>query len=35
MPCFGCTPDRLPDLIAGVLRGQDLQGAGDKGQLEH
>src|SRR5580704_3637900 len=25
MPCFGCTPDRLPELIAGVLRGNDLQ----------
>ena len=25
MPCFGCTPDRLPDLLAAVLKGQDLQ----------
>jgi hypothetical protein len=25
MPCFGCTPDRLPELIAGVLRGSDLK----------
>jgi hypothetical protein len=25
MPCFGCTPERLPDLIAGVLRGSDLK----------
>lgn len=24
MPCFGCTPDRLPDLLAAVLRGKDL-----------
>ena len=24
MPCFGCAPDRLPELIAGVLRGTDL-----------
>lgn len=24
MPCFGCTPDRLPDLLAAVLKGQDL-----------
>ena len=24
MPCFGCTPERLPALIAAVLRGQDL-----------
>jgi hypothetical protein len=25
MPCFGCTPDRLPEMIAGVLRGTDLK----------
>src|SRR5580698_2334838 len=25
MPCFGCTPERLPELIAGVLRGNDLK----------
>jgi len=25
MPCFGCTPDRLPELIAGVIRGTDLK----------
>jgi hypothetical protein len=25
MPCFGCTPDRLPDLLTAVLKGQDLQ----------
>lgn len=25
MPCFGCTPDRLPELLAGVLRGTDLK----------
>ena len=24
MPCFGCTPERLPELIAGVLRGSNL-----------
>ncbi|CAM4436529.1 hypothetical protein FHS16_001611 [Paenibacillus endophyticus] len=24
IPCFGCTPDRLPELIAGALQGQDL-----------
>jgi hypothetical protein len=23
MPCFGCTPDHLPELLAGVLRGAD------------
>jgi len=25
IPCFGCTPDRLPELIAGALQGLDLQ----------
>ena len=25
MPCFGCTPDRLPDLLGAVLKGSDLQ----------
>lgn len=25
MPCFGCTPDHLPDLLAAVLKGQDLK----------
>ncbi len=24
MPCFGCVPDRLPDLLAAVLKGNDL-----------
>ena len=24
MPCFACTPNRLPELLAGVLRGADL-----------
>lgn len=24
VPCFGCTPNRLPDLLAAALRGQDL-----------
>lgn len=23
-PCFGCTPDKLPDLLAAVLKGQNL-----------
>ena len=26
MPCFGCSPDRLPDLLTAVLKGQDLKG---------
>lgn len=25
MPCFGCSPDRLPDLLTAVLKGQDLK----------
>jgi hypothetical protein len=25
MPCFGCTPDRLPEMLAAVLRGGDLK----------
>jgi hypothetical protein len=25
MPCFGCSPDRLPDLLAAVIKGQDLK----------
>ena len=24
IPCFGCTPQKLPDLLAGALRGADL-----------
>jgi hypothetical protein len=24
MPCFGCVPDRLPDLLEAALKGQDL-----------
>ena len=25
MPCFGCVPDRLPDLLAAALKGADLR----------
>jgi hypothetical protein len=25
MPCFGCTPERLPELIAGAIRGIDMK----------
>ena len=25
MPCFGCTPERLPDLLAAAIRGIDLK----------
>lgn len=30
MPCFGCTPERLPELLAGVLRGSDLKALATK-----
>jgi hypothetical protein len=25
VPCFGCTPNKLPELIEGVLKKQDLR----------
>lgn len=34
MPCFGCTPDRLPDLLAAVLKGQDLARLAEGVRLE-
>jgi hypothetical protein len=30
VPCFGCTPSRLPDLLEGALKGQDLQALADR-----
>jgi hypothetical protein len=30
MPCFACTPNHLPELLAGVLRGHDLRAIGAK-----
>lgn len=33
MPCFGCIPDRLPDLLAAVLKGQDLHRFADSVRL--
>lgn len=33
MPCFGCTPDRLPELMATVMRGLDLQKFGESVKL--
>jgi hypothetical protein len=33
MPCFGCIPDRLPDLLAAVLKGQDLNRFADSVRL--
>ncbi len=30
IPCFGCTPGKLPELLAGALRGDDLQAVSDR-----
>lgn len=30
IPCFGCTPNKLPELIEGALKKQDLQALADK-----
>ncbi|MCM3628447.1 VWA domain-containing protein [Paenibacillus glycanilyticus] len=30
IPCFGCSPDRLPELIEGALKGMDLQQLADR-----
>ncbi|RKP49968.1 VWA domain-containing protein [Cohnella endophytica] len=30
IPCFGCSPDRLPELIEGALKGMDLQALADR-----
>ncbi len=35
IPCFGCSPDKLPELIEGALKGMDLlQLAGRAGGVE-
>lgn len=34
MPCFGCTPDHLPDLLAAVLKGADLSKFADGVRLK-
>lgn len=34
MPCFGCIPDKLPDLLAAVLKGQDLSKFADSAKLK-
>lgn len=34
MPCFGCTPDTLPDLLAAALKGQDLQQFAQKARIK-
>jgi hypothetical protein len=33
MPCFGCTPDRLPDLLTAVLKGNDLRALAETARL--
>jgi hypothetical protein len=30
IPCFGCSPNRLPELIEGALKGMDLQALADR-----
>lgn len=30
IPCFGCSPDKLPELIEGALKGMDLQGLAER-----
>jgi hypothetical protein len=34
MPCFGCIPDRLPDLLAAVLKGTDLHQFAEAARLK-
>lgn len=34
IPCFGCTPARLPELVEGALRGNDLQAIADRIQAK-
>jgi hypothetical protein len=34
MPCFGCIPDKLPDLLAAVLKGQELNKFADSVRLK-
>lgn len=33
MPCFGCTPDRLPELLATALKGNDLRKFAEQARL--
>lgn len=35
IPCFGCTPTRLPELIEGVLRGDDLKAVAARVETKH
>jgi hypothetical protein len=34
MPCFGCVPDKLPDLLAAVLKGHDLKKFAEAARLK-
>jgi hypothetical protein len=34
MPCFGCTPHRLPDLLSAVLKGRDLRAFAENARLK-
>jgi hypothetical protein len=34
MPCFGCTPDRLPDLLSAVLKGRDLRAFAEQNRMQ-
>lgn len=34
MPCFGCVPDKLPDLLAAVIKGQDLSKFAESARLK-
>lgn len=34
IPCFGCTPQRMPELIEGALRGQDLTALAERIQTQ-
>jgi hypothetical protein len=34
IPCFGCSPDRLPELIEGALKGADLSSLADRIRTE-
>lgn len=34
MPCFGCVPDKLPDLLATVIKGQDMNRFAESARLK-
>lgn len=35
IPCFGCTPQKLPELVEGALRGNDLQTLANRVKSNH